>query len=293
MTSTQKTSLSESTEFLIEFPFRLRSELPSFSVATDLIVSRMDDGTKTRLLKIEKAHYNDEGKLTGFTSLSGCLFSVEIGPDIDEIDEFCSSNYVLVAPSLERAKEFNFALKLAGNSSSALYIGFKTTTPAKCFLTPPCFFGKSALIVKDEDVKSLAALVGQIECARGDKKLQTMREIYVHALANQRRKESRFIEIAIILEMLLLPSSSAELSYRFSLRLAKLLNKLTGEPTNDAFKLARRIYTTRSHLVHAGSDRDLEEIGPVAYNYVRILLAAYLNDRTLFQEARLDELCLS
>lgn len=293
MSSTQKTSQSDSTEFLIEFPFRLRSELPGFPVATDLIVSRMDDGTKTRLLKIEKAQYNDEGKLTGFTSLPGCLFLDEIGPDIDEIDEFCSSNYVLVAPSLERAKEFNFALKLAGNSSSALYIGFKTTTPAQYFLTPPCFFGKSALIVKDEDVKSLATLVGQIECARGDKKLQTMREIYVHALAKQRRKESRFIEIAIILEMLLLPSSSAELSYRFSLRLAKLLNKLTGEPINDAFKFARRIYTTRSHLVHAGSDKDLEEIGPVAYNYVRILLAAYLSDRTLFQEACLDELCLS
>ncbi len=278
---------------MIEFPFRLRSDLLGFSVTSDLIVSRMDDDTKKRLLKIEKAQYRDEGRLSSFTSLPGCLFSDVIGPEVDEIDEFCSSNYVLITPSLERAKEFNFALKLAGNSSSALYIGYKTTSPGQYFLTPPCYFGKTALDVEEDNAKLLATLVGQIECARSDKKLQTMREIYIHALAMHRRKESRFIEIAIVLEMLLLPSSSAELSYRFSLRLAKLLNKLTGEPTNDAFKLARRIYTTRSHLVHAGRDRDLEDIGPVAYNYVRILLAAYLNDRSIFQETHLDELCLS
>ena len=112
MSSTKKTPQTDSTEFLIEFPFRLKSELLSFSVAPDLIVSRMDDGTKKRLLKIEKAQYGDQGKLTGFTSLPGCLFSAEIGPDIDEIDEFCSSNYVLVAPSLERAKEFNLRSSL-------------------------------------------------------------------------------------------------------------------------------------------------------------------------------------
>ena len=253
----------------------------------------MEDSDKSRLLGIEKAKYNDDGKLISFNQLSKCFFPDEIGPDIDEIDEFCSSNYILVAPSLERSKEFNFALKLAGNSCSALYIGFKTTTPARYFLTPPCFFGKNALVIEDEDVTVLSSLIVQIERARGDKKLQTMCEIYVHALALHRREESRFIEIVIILEMLLLPKTSSELSYRFSFRLAKLLNKLTGEPTNEAFKLARRIYTTRSNLVHAGIDKNLNEIGHVAYNYARILLAAYLKDRTLFEETQLDELCLS
>lgn len=200
---------------------------------------------------------------------------------------------MLVAQSLERSKEFNFALKLAGNSSSTLYIGFQTTTSSIYFVNPPCFFGKCVLVIKDEDIKSITSLVLQIENARDDKKLQTMREIYVHALALDRREESRFIEIVIILEMLLLPNTASELSYRFSFRLAKLLNKLTGEPTNEAFKLARRIYTTRSHLVHSGTDKDLKEIGHAAYNYARILLAAYLKDRTVFEETRLDELCLS
>lgn len=293
MTSKQKIPQANGNENLIEFPFRLRSNLLDFTAAKDLTVSRMNDSTKTRLLKIEQAQYCEEGKLTSFSPLPGCLFLDEIGPDIDEIDEFCSSNYLLIAPSIERAKEFNFALKLAGNSSSALYIGFNTKTHTRHFLYPPSYFGRSPLIVKHEDSKLLATLVDQIENARSDKKLQTMCEIYVGALTKNRRSESRFIEISIILEMLLLPSSSAELSYRFSLRLAKLLNKLTGEPTNEVFKLARRIYITRSHIVHTGGDKDLEEIGPVAYNYVRILLTAYLNDHSIFQEAHLDKLCLS
>ena len=282
----------ETQDFLIEFPFRLRSALAQFSVAEDLHVQRMDDGAKDRLLRIQDAEYTEEGKLTKFTQLPGCMFSGEIGPDIDELDEFCSSNYMLIAPSPERAKEFNFALKLLGNSASALYIGFKTTTPAKYFLGTPCYFGRSALAVEARDAPQLVELVKLIEGARADKKLQTMREIYMHALTKNRRKESRFIELAIILEMLLLPASSAELSYRFSLRLAKFMSKHTGQPVGDVFQLARRIYTTRSRLVHVGADNNIDDIAPTAFDYVRILLVAYLHDRGSFREDSLDQLCL-
>jgi hypothetical protein len=294
MPASQPSSSSQSSasSTLIEFPFRLRSELTEFAVADDLFVRHMDDETKTRLLRIEDAKYNESGKLISFTSLPDCLFSDSIGPEIDEIDEFCSSNYVLIAPSLERAKEFDFALKLAGNSSSALYVGFKTATLARYFLNPPCYFGDIALGVEKADAQRLTTLIEQIERARIDEKLQTMIEIYKHALARQRRKESRFIEIAVILEMLLLPRTTVELSYRFSLRLAKLMNKLTGESIREVFKHAHHIYKTRSHLVHGESDSHVDSISPVAYNYVRILLATYLEDRTHFQEANLDEMCL-
>lgn len=279
---------------LIEFPFRLRSELTEFAVADDLFVRQMDAETKTRLLRIVNTKYDESGKLVSFISRSGCLFSGPIiEPKLDEIDEFCSSNYLLIAPSLERAKEFNLALKLAGNSSSALYIGFKTTTPSKCFLNPPCYFGDNSLVVVQADVERLSTIVAQIECVRRDNKFQTMVEIYRHALAKQRRKESRFIEIAVILEMLLLPGKSTELSYRFSLRFAKLLNKLNGELVSELFEHARSIYKTRSNLVHSGSDSNLSAISPIAFNYVRILLATYLEDSTLFKDANLDAICLS
>jgi Apea-like HEPN len=292
MTRIHHEARKETQDFLIEFPFRIKSALAKFVVADNLHVQRMDDEVKVRLLRIKDAEYTESGKLTKFTQLPGCMFSGEIGPDIDEIDEFCSSNYMLIAPSPERAKEFNFALKLLGNSASALYIGFKTTTPAKYFLGTPCYFGRSPLAVEEVEASQLVKLVKLIEDARADKKLQTMREIYMHALTKKRRKESRFIELSIILEMLLLPTSSAELSYRFSLRLAKFMSKHTGQPVSDVFQLARRIYTTRSRLVHAGADNSIDDIAPTTFDYVRILLVAYLRDRESFQEDCLDQLCL-
>jgi hypothetical protein len=120
-----------------------------------------------------------------------------------------------------------------------------------------------------------------------------MSDTYLHAMSPGLREESRFIEVAVILEMLLLPSRSAELSYRFSLRLAKLMSKHFGESIAEVFERGRSIYKTRSNLVHEGSDRELEAVAPIAYNYARTLLAAYHDDKTLFLEANLDALCLS
>lgn len=273
----------------IEFPFRLQSSLTEIAIADDMLVRQMDDKTKARLLHIENVQYNENGKLSQFTSLPGCIFSISASIDIDE--EFCSSNYVLVAPSSERAREFNFALKLAGNSCSSLYIGYDPNGITH-FLHPPCYFGQSALIVTQDEAPCLAKLVEQIAQARGDKRLKMMQDIYMHALTLGPRNESRFLEIAIILEMLLLPSSSQELSYRFGLRLAKVMDKLFSSSLTVVFERGRSIYGTRSRLVHSGNDNRLDAIAPIAYDYARTLLAAYLDDSTLFDDANLDALCL-
>jgi len=276
-----------------EFPFRLRSELTEFSVSDDLHVTRMSKEDKKRLLHIENAEYDKKGRLCSFTALSDCIMSNMFDPHLDQNDAFCSSNYILTTSSPERAKDFNFAIKLAGDSCSALYIGYKTDTPATYYINPPSYFQGDALIVEEKDVENISNIVEQITLSQSDKKLKTMKEIYMHALSMQRRKESRFIEIAIILEMLLLPSQSAELAYRFSLRLAKLLNKQTGEPIDMTFSHAKSIYNTRSKLVHNGNDKKLEAISPIAYNYVRVLLSLYLEDKNKFTDDALDQLCLN
>lgn len=278
---------------MYEFPFRLRSELPEFSVSDNLHIARMSEEDKKRLLHIENAKYDENGRLCSFTATSDCLMSNMPDPHLDQNDVFCSSNYIVTASCPERAKEFDFALKLAGNSCTALYIGFKTDTPATYYINPPSYFQGDALSVEEKDVKKISKLLEQITLLQNDKKLKTMKEIYMHALSMQRRKESRFIEIAIILEMLLLPSQSAELAYRFSLRLAKLLNKLTGEPVEEAFGHAKSIYNTRSRLVHSGKDSKLDDISPTAYNYVRLLLSAYIEDKNNFTDDTLDKLCLN
>lgn len=290
MSPTDSTQSNGST-VSIEFPFRLQSDLAEFAITADMHVRRMDDATKSRLLRIKNMQYTANGMLSEFICLPASLLSHPTGPSININTQFCSSNYVLIARSREQAADFNLALKLADNSCSSLYIGYQSTGETH-FLTP-CYYGRSVLVITQEDAKKLSRLVELIAQRRSDTKLQTMSEIYLRSLSLELREETRFIETAVILEMLLLPSKSSELSYRFSLRLAKLMSKLFGESVTEAFGHARSIYTTRSNLVHNGSDKKLDSVSPVAYRYVRTLLAAYLDNKDLFQEKYLEELCLS
>ena len=268
------------------------SDLAEFSISDELQIKRMSEEDKKRLLHIEDIKYDKKGRLSACTASFDYINNMFNSLHLDINDAFLSSNYILIVSSPEYAKEFNFALKLAGNSCSALYIGYQTDTPATYQISPPSYFQGDALTVKESDIKEISTIVKQIALSRGDIKLLTMKEIYMNALAMDRRKESRFIEIAIILEMLLLPSQSAELAYRFSLRLAKLLSRLTGESIDEAFSHAKSIYSTRSKLVHSGKDSKLDIISPIAYDYVRILLCSYLEDKDLFTDAALDKICL-
>ena len=67
----------------------------------------------------------------------------------------------------------------------------------------------------------------------------------------QIRPASQFIELSIILEMLLLPHKTTELSYRFSLRLAKFMGNHFGYSVDDEFKKGHQLYKTRSNIEEA------------------------------------------
>ena len=276
----------------ILFPFRVRSTLPHVTFADDLYAVEMDDAAKETLLRIADPEYDEAGRLKKFTALPGCLLGTTFGPSLDTDDEFCASNYVLHAPSRQRALEFNFSLKLADESSSSLYIGYEHAG-ATHFIHPPCYFGKDPLALTEETVALISGTLANISRSNDDRKLSLIKEKYLYAMSEQVRREGRFVEIAIILEMLLLPQSSTELSYRFSLRLAKLASRLFSLDVQDVYRDAKRIYITRSNLVHSGSDSDIDRVSEIAINYTRRLLLQYLEDKDMFTETSLDALCLS
>ncbi len=241
----------------IEFPFRLKSTLDEFVVADDLHVRRMDEASQKRLLQIGDAEYNDQGFLKSFVPLPGCLLRDIATPHLDVNDQFCSSNYVLIVPNRERAIDFNLALKLYDTSCSSLYLGYGMDGSTH-FITPPCYFGTEVLSVDENSIPELVSLTERVTKRRTDPKLGIMSEMYLYAMSREPRKESRFIEIAVILEMLLLPQSSSELTYRFALRFAKLLSMRFGRERTQAFTL----------------------------------LAAYSADKEIFSEENLEALCL-
>lgn len=278
---------------MLEFPLRLKSELAEFSVGDKITVREMNDEMKRQYLGIWNCRYDEEGRLSGCTGrgLHGA------GTDILNMVEFQSSNYLVIVSNFDEAVDFNFALKLVGLSCSSLYQGFidgrTNVGEGRYYINPPNYFGTTALPVSQSDVERLSRLLVQVKAGKEDRRLKILSEIYGRALQKGIREESRYIEISVILEMLLMPSQNTELSYRFSLRLAKVMNKLFGESTVETFRLARNMYTTRSKLVHSGHDRNLSSVSAHAYRYAQLLLASYVEDSSTFDEDNLEALCLA
>lgn len=92
--------------------------------------------------------------------------------------------------------------------------------------------------------------------------------------------------------MLLLPDKISELSYRFSLRLAKLMEEYFNYSVEETFEKGKNIYSTRSNIVHSGEDSKINENMLIIHEYARKLILKYLEDNTMFNNKELDKLCL-
>lgn len=275
----------------IEFPLRLNSDFSEVSIAENISIRRLDDDTRLRLLGIEDATFDENGKIKSYVTRSDDPLGSLMGPALDEYDQLYSSNYVATLPTYEHAVDFNFALKLLGSSCTALFVGY-AVPKATHFLSPPCYYGTRPLTFGPAEAKALSELLTRRRSSKAAK-LSLLADMYVYAMSVAPRKESRFVELSVILEMLLLPTSSTELSYRFSLRMAKFFqNQWAADPVKS-FKTGQRIYKTRSRLVHAGQDSELDEVAPQIEECVRLLLSAYVKEPRLFDEAALDALCIA
>ncbi|GKS69657.1 hypothetical protein W03_16610 [Nitrosomonas sp. PY1] len=275
-----------------QFPFRLSSNLKEFKINENLLIRNMDDNDRERIFGITNTTFGENGLLTEYNSKQ--LSSYEDGVLFMNKHHLKSSNYILITSESNSAEEFNLALKLLELSSTSLYIGYGDPIPCRIIMKN-CFYDLNlpALTVAQAEVDKVTKLVAQIN-ANKTRKFNLISEIYINAMSDKIRSESRFLELSIILEILLLPGVSSELSYRFSLRLAKFINKHYSIPTNEVFKEGKKIYAIRSSIVHSGDnkDKDVVSMTKLLHEYVHKLLWKYLEDEDLFSEESLEKLCL-
>jgi len=277
----------------IVFPLTLNSELEEFNIAS-VAVRRMEDADRLRLFGFRSAEINEDGLLRSISGVDSGggrdMFSAALALGVTGIDKLYASNYVAALSSHEEAINLNFVLKLLGGSFTSLFIGFQEQK--RFFLSPPCYYGSNALAIGSSDL-DLASQLMELTCRSRDRKLKIMSEKLLYALSSAPKRESRFLELSIILEMLLLPSSSSELSYRFALRMAKFLAKHEAADAAKVFEAGKQIYNVRSSLVHNGYAKKLLDVESQAEDYVRRFLRNYLINPDRFNEASLDELCVS
>lgn len=273
------------------FPFQMFSNLGEFQVAPELVVRPFDVELREELLGIKSVEVDDLGWLTRWVTVRPGFGQRPFGPEQDLYYQLFASNYVLVATDHDAALDFNFALKLVALSRSALYIGFKSRHDI-VFILPPSYFGESPLTAGEREVENLRELTEAIRQRRDDEKLSIMRDMYRYAMSRGGRAETQYIQVAIILEMILLPKSSTELAYRFALRLANVLAAVCEWNRDKAFELGKRIYSVRSKLAHSGHDKRLKQVQTATLDAARIVLAHYVKRPEYFEDENLDALCL-
>src|SRR5439155_23539343 len=102
--------------------------------------------------------------------------------------------------------------------------------------------------VGPNDAAPLRKLLNALRKARGDKRLALVLRRFDSAYSRYDRADS-LIDLWIAFEALLIPKDNAELSYRASLRIARLLDT-DAYGRKRAFREARDSYKTRSKVVH-------------------------------------------
>ena len=281
----------------IRFPIRLRCELLEVSLGSGVSIQPIADHDRPQLMGLKSATLDEHGRVESYVVEAEDPLGIFGGPDIDQYDQLYSSNYVANVPSMEAAKNLNLAFKLLARSCTALWIGTTGETgnkgKAKHFISPPCYFGSEPLKLDAKGVEDLGELLSACRALESDRKFSVMADVFLYAMSVAPRDESRCIELSIILEMLLLPKASTELSYRFALRLGKLASAQFGESSQVWFANGQQIYRTRSRLVHSGQDNALKETAALIEETARRLLTLYVRDPKLFEESALDALCIA
>ena len=109
-----------------------------------------------------------------------------------------------------------------------------------------------------------------------NKKYWLLIERFNNAISNESSFKNAFVDLAGILESILLQNNKNELRFRFSLHLSNLLNLLGSSIT---FKKAQTIYDIRSKLVHTGDAKGFNEaLFFELLNYTRIIIKWYLEN---------------
>lgn len=143
-----------------------------------------------------------------------------------------------------------------------------------------------------DDGPSLTALLDGITAGKQDRRVALALRRFDNSY-ERHNLEDALIDLWIAFEALLVPDGTTELSYRASLRIARLAGQ-TAMVRSEAFALARSSYTLRSKLVHGEEPpMDLDRMLEKTRQLARTVLRAWLLDPPKGGVGDLDEAMLS
>ncbi len=224
----------------------------------------------------------------------------------DNCGDILSSNYAVVIkiPSNskielinEAIEKVNAAFRIFRTTSTGGYIGFREGEKDAHFHSSYVLGGVCGYLenISRKDLEQIKKVFLLVEKCWHDKKFKLLNNIYSESIKKGVSAEVCFVNMVTILESIYLSESCDELTFKLSLRVAKLLSKLAKFDAEKIYQDIKEIYKIRCKIVHNGESKNvkiLDWLGKCLW-YARISLLFYLEDKNQFQEKNLEKLCLT
>lgn len=279
------------------FPLTIASTKKSIKLTDSIFLLRFDHPRVRNLIGIQDITLEDTGHISAISYKTSSVWPrwwIHLrshNPSHNIRNQFC--NFVLATSTREEAILVAFALKLLDGTLSGPFIGFSDDGDSVQFLKHRPWWGKGFLKLENPEIRSLRKLLTALSVFTDKAKLETIIEIYRYAeSADVPTASLRFLQLAMILEMLFLPGKASELNYRFQLRLAKWFHRFCKENPKTIATAAAKIYDIRSKIAHGGvakvSDEDMNFIREIT----RRALRYFVIDPSKFSDSFFTSLCL-
>lgn len=280
------------------FPLNIISDIDSLSIDSGATLRRITEKEVEELFGITNRQFYENNTLKSWSPANKpCFYPFDtiFNHVVANTDFIFASNYILVS-SEENVEKFNQALKLFYPGKSGTLIGFNTVQKSIHFNYPNPNYKKLELIkIDSKDQDELIEIYSKVKGLTGDEKFELLIELYLNALSgNGLRKETRFIDLCTILEILYLGSeNNAELNFRLCLHVAKVFSKFHDMNPSDTFKDLKELYNVRSKIIHVGkSDALSDETLKKMIEYARRSLRSFINNPSIFKPENLTKLTL-
>lgn len=281
------------------FPILLKSTRDKISLNDKVQFREIEQIERQNYFNISNVEIDENGRVIGASyhhaKAMNCWYDHAFDfINMSSIDSLKASNFFLIVPDKETAKNVIFAIKLIENTATNITIGHiwdKDNFGIK-LLFYPYNHGKGIFNIDNHEVE-LMQLFSKIEKFNSKKKLSLLRDKFLNSLSME--KEHRFLELAIILEILFTEQAFKEVSYKFRFRFANLLTKklnITNSDRKDIFEFGKEKYEIRSKIVHSGHDKRVNNVIEKLEEYTRKVLIYFINEPKVFNSQELDSLCL-
>ena len=283
------------------FPLTIESTRKSIKLGESIFLIRLDHPHLRSLIGISNIVVSKSGHIEQIGYLDNSPWPIWAShlrtnhPTHDIHRQFI--NFALSVPDRSSARFVAFAMKVLAGTRSGPYVGFSDFRNSPFSIVPLnlCpYWGGGPLVLERKGIATLRMLLRAATSSEHKGKLGTLIEKYCYAESFGPPSPSlRYMELAVVMEMLFLPIQAAELSYRFQLRVAKWFSRHFRDDVGNVAVQAKQIYKLRSKIAHEGvatvSDEDMASIRTLT----RKALHKFVLDPSIFTDGYLDELCLS